>query len=181
MSNRLEKLITAIDSVKKEAYQEIAEPIQALINMVHKDELYYFSIKSSIAPNKNGFHHGNLTVSFGTHNMPLDSKIILGSGNIESQYLDSLLIDGSSPEVIKQLVSINKHLTAINEFLSDAIPAKDSEFFFSQARINHEGYWSQKEKRERFPIVPSYLEEYVRIQGSENAQKNFTVLKPKLK
>lgn len=170
MSNRLTALISEVQSMKDEINKEIAEPIQKLIDLVHSEDIKHFSINSRTKQPIGQHPYGQLTISIGLPDNIASKGAILGAGGTEpNEFMSPEFLKVTDPNVVKQLKSINTHLSAINDYLFDSIPPLENSFFFSLSRLNKTGKWNE-EDLDKHPMIPRYVESYVNLQGSNNTE-----------
>lgn len=182
MSNRLTSLIAEVQTMKNEINQEIAEPIQKLIDLVHSGHIEHFTINSRTKQPIGQHPYGQLTISIGLPDNVASKGAILGAGGTEpNEFMSPDFLKVTEPTVVKQLKSINTHLSAINDYLFDSIPPVENTFFFSLARLNKTAKWGEQPDLDQYPMIPRYVESYIKLQGTDNPESALVAAPKKLK
>lgn len=163
MSQQLTDLISQIQSLQKNIFKELAEPIQTLVDMAHAGEiesfyLSFFTVRPLDKPQHSKIHIKVNSLHIG----------YLGTGLLEPEsYIEPHLLETLSNEGFDKLVHLNTQLNAINDHLSTAIPVNSGFYPFSLKRL-HNGRESKPESSDvnEWPMLPEFLEDYVNLHGT---------------
>lgn len=165
--SRLLDLVKELNEAKKEIVNEIAEPIQKLINLTHEDKLRDLFIKVAKTSMNSDKAYIAIAVTLPSDDNNQGKKIFLGGGGVKIEDLATeSTVKLMSPELKKELNDINNHLNAINEHLATAIPVNASNaYYFSKNRLNEVG-GLQEDVAKEFEMIPVFLKDVVNLNGT---------------
>ena len=176
---RLMDLVSELNNLKKEINKEVAEPVQKLVNLVHEGKIESFTTR--VGKESKLKEGGYMTISI-TVDDEMKSKLLIGGGGVNFEdCANADAVKNTSPELKKELMALNAHLTAINEHVGRGLNVPMSAtYFFSKNRLNGEGGWTEEAMKD-FEMLPSFLKDVVNLNGTNtvtNEEKKSKVIRP---
>lgn len=193
LSPEIQELQKAIEAVKKNTVKALASIVQDLVDLTHKGKVEQIIItkykKRVIAGEP--YNQISIRISIPEEAKNKDKKISFYLGVNEEREKD-LLREGKKldTDLAKKFVEINSTLNLLNMVCKNEIPShvdekfkdfqssNDQLFVFSLSRLNLEGNWTEEIAKD-WPMLPSYLEPLVNLNGSESKKTLFSKLKRK--
>lgn len=163
MSQQLTALISQVQSLQKNIFQELAEPIQTLVDMVHAGEIESFYTNFFVVRPLEKANHSKIHIKINSLHTGY-----LGTGLLEPEtYIEPNLLKSISAEGFDKIVHLNTQLNAINDYLSTSIPVDTGLYAFSLKRL-HNGSESNPNSFDvnDWPMLPAFLEDYVNLHGT---------------
>lgn len=193
LSPEIQELQKAIEAVKKNTVKALASIVQDLVDLTHKGKVEQIIItkykKRVIAGDP--YNQISIRISIPEEAKNKNKKISFYLGVNEEREKD-LLREGKKldTDLAKKFVEINSTLNLLNMVCKNEIPShvdekfkdfqssNDQLFVFSLSRLNLEGNWTEEIAKD-WPMLPSYLEPLVNLNGSESKKTLFSKLKRK--
>lgn len=191
LSPEIQELQKAIQAFKKNTVKELSIITQDLIDLTHEGKIEQFLIMSSEVRKIALDPYNQITIRIV---LPEDSKnpnerknFHLGAVEEDEQGLlgDSKII---GTDLAKKLVELNNSLSIINTVCKKEIPSHVDErieefksnnimFIYSLKRFNLDGNWTESDAKD-WPMIPSYLEPLVDLNGSKKIMSSNKKRKP---
>lgn len=164
MARNLMDLVKELNEVKKEINNEMAEPVQKLVNMVHAGTIKDINMRIVKPSNIGGKCYVTISVGFTDR----QSRVLLGGGGETfAEYANEEARKNVPEAVKKQLHSVNVHLNAINDYLSESLNnGSVGSYYFSKFRLNNEAGWTPEVTKD-MQMLPKFLEGLVDLNGVE--------------
>lgn len=201
LSPEIQELQKAIEAVKKNTVKALASIVQDLVDLTHKGKVEQIIItkykKRVIAGDP--YNQISIRISIPEEAKNKDKKEAKNKDKKISFYLGvneerekDLLMEGKKldTDLAKKFVEINSTLNLLNMVCKNEIPShvdekfkdfqssNDQFFVFSLSRLNLEGNWTEEVAKD-WPMLPSYLEPLVNLNGSESKKTLFSKLRRK--
>lgn len=194
-SPEIQELKKAIEAVKKNTVKELASMTQDLIDLTHEGKIEQFLIMTSEIRKIALEPYNQFTIRVILpipENKNERKNFYLGVGEEDEQNLlgDSKI---KGTDLAKKLIEINNSLSIINGVCKSEIPSHIDKriedmnknnnrsdnimFMYSLNRLNLNGNWTEANAKD-WPMIPSYLEPLVDLNGTKNVPASSKKRKP---
>lgn len=185
LSPEIQELQKAIEAVKKNTVKTLASTVQDLVDLTHKGKVEQVIIathKKRVIGSE-PCNYISIRVYIPEEPKDKDKRISFYLGVNEEREKDLLKESKNlDTDLAKKFVEINNTLNLLNMVCKSEIPSHvdekckdfhgpydqlDQLFIFSLNRLNLKGNWTEETAKD-WPMLPSYLESLVDLNGSEH-------------